>query len=60
MISGLLGNTKNVPLTLTVGFICEYLADADEDTAFDESFSIIARTFGKSALSYAKERGFLL
>ena len=43
-----------------VGFICEYLADADEDTAFDESFSIIARTFGKSALSYAKERGFLL
>ena len=24
---------------------------ADEDTAFDESFSIIARTFGKSALS---------
>ena len=43
----------------TVGFICEHLAGADEDTAFDESFSIIARTFGKSALSYAKERGFL-
>ena len=32
---------------------------ADEDTAFDESFFIIARTFGKSALSYAKGRGFL-
>ena len=43
----------------TVGFICEHLAGADEDTAFDESFSIIAHTFGKSALSYAKERGFL-
>lgn len=26
----------------TVGFICEHLADADEDAAFDESFSIIA------------------
>lgn len=44
----------------TVGFVCEHLADADEDTAFDESFSTIARTFGKSALGYAKERGFLL
>ena len=43
-----------------VGFIYEHLADADEDAAFDESFSTIARTFGKSALSYAKERGFLL
>lgn len=29
-------------------------------TALDESFSIIARTFRKSALSYAKERGFSL
>ena len=44
----------------TVGFVCEHLAGADEDTAFDESFSIIARTFGKSALGYAKERDFLL
>ena len=43
----------------TIGFICEHLAGADEDTAFDESFFIIARTFGKSALSYAKGRGFL-
>ena len=34
-----------------VGFICEHLAGADEDTAFDESFSIIAYTFGKIALS---------
>lgn len=43
----------------TVGFICEHLADADEDTAFDESFSVIARTFGKRALDYAKERGIM-
>lgn len=29
-------------------------------TALDESFSIIACTFGKSALCCAKERGFVL
>lgn len=34
--------------------------DALAKCAFDESFSIIARTFGKSALSYAKERSFSL
>ncbi len=43
----------------TVGFICEHLADADNARAFDAAFSIIARTFGKSALGYARRRGLL-
>lgn len=43
----------------TVGFICEHLADADDPPAFDEAFSVIAQTFGKSAVDYARGRGLL-
>ena len=40
----------------TTGLICEHLADAKSADEFDAAFSAIARTFGKSALDYARER----
>ena len=40
----------------TVGFACGHLADAGDGIEFDAAFSIIARTFGKSALDYAEGR----
>ena len=40
----------------TAGLICEHLADAKSADEFDAAFSAIARTFGKSALYYARER----
>lgn len=40
----------------TAGLICEHLADAKSADEFDAAFSAIARTFGKSALDYARER----
>lgn len=43
----------------TVDFIYEHLADADNAPAFDAAFSVIARTFGKSVINYARERGLL-
>lgn len=42
-----------------VGFATEHLAEARDDTDFDASLYTIARTFGKSALGYARERGLL-
>lgn len=43
----------------TVGLICERLAGAEGADEFDAAFSTIARTFGQSALDYAKGRGLL-
>ena len=40
----------------TAGLICEHWADAKSADEFDAAFSAIARTFGKSALDYARER----
>ena len=40
----------------TSGLICEHLADAKTADEFDAAFSVIARTFGKSVLDYARER----
>lgn len=40
----------------TAGLICEHLVDAKSADEFDATFSAIARTFGKSALDYARER----
>ena len=40
----------------TAGLICEHLADAKTADEFDATFSAIARTFGKSAFDYARER----
>ncbi len=43
----------------TIGLICEHLADARSVDEFDAAFSVVARTFGKSALDYAQERGLM-
>ena len=42
-----------------IGLICEHLADAGSADEFDAAFSAVARTFGKSALDYARERGLV-
>ena len=42
-----------------IGLICEHLADAGSADEFDAAISAVARTFGKSALDYARERGLV-
>lgn len=58
--AGAMGKADEVVLDFmaagTAGLICEHLADAKSTDEFDAAFSAIARTFGKSALDYARER----
>ncbi len=43
----------------TVGFICEHLASTKDASELNTAFGTIARTFGKSALDYVKERNLI-